>query len=558
MNRETPGAGFPAPPHASVSGHSRSPLALIWIVPAVAVLIAVGLGIHAVLARGPEITVQFPTAEGLEANKTKVKYKDVAVGTVTSIALSDDRRSVKVTVAMDKQAEPLLVKDSRFWVVRPRIGAGGISGLNTLLSGAYIAVDPGTSKEMLRSFTGLDAPPLVVSGMAGRQFQLVADNLGSLDIGAPVYYRRIPVGRVVGFAMRPDGKAVDVGIFVNAPYDRFVTADSRFWHASGVDVSMNADGLKLETQSLVSLVVGGIAFTSLNGDTNGEPSEAAADSQFRLYADQTTALRLPDSLVMKYVLIFDESVRGLTVGAPVDFRGIVAGEVARIDLDSKPAAGDISIAVEINLYPERFARRERVKQRAALTETAIHRTIDAMVARGLRGQLRTGSLLTGQRYVALDYFPKAKAERVAWDEPIPELPTQPGTSLDSLQDQMQGVMVTLQKTLEHTDKLLADTDRNVVPELSATLVEARKTLHQADRLMADTDQHVVPNLSATLDDARKALNKADRLMSSDSPTQLQLRDTLREVGQAASAVRNLSDLLERHPEALLTGRRADQ
>jgi paraquat-inducible protein B len=515
-------------PHALVSNNSRSPLALIWIVPAIAVLIALGLAVHAVLARGPEITVQLPTAEGLEANKTKVKYKDVAVGTVTSIALSDDRRSVNATVAMDKQAAPLLVENSRFWVVRPRIGAGGISGLNTLLSGAYIAIDPGTSKESRRSFTGLDAPPLVVSGMAGRQFLLVADNLGSLDVGAPVYYRRIQVGRVVGYAMRPDGKAVDVRIFVDAPYDRFVTANSRFWHASGVDVSLDSDGLKVETQSLVSLVVGGIAFTSLNGDANAEPAEAPADSSFALYSDQPAALRLPDSVVMKYVLIFNESVRGLAVGSPVDFRGLVAGEVSRIDLDFRPTAGDIAMAVEINLYPERFARRERVKQPAARSQAAIHQIIDAMVAKGLRGQLRTGNLLTGQRYVALDYFPKTKAAQVKWGPPMPELPTQPG-ALDSLQDQLQGVMEALHKTLNHADKLMADTDRNVVPELSATLA-----------------------------DARKALNKADRLLASDAPTQLQLRDTLREVGQAAAAVRNLSDLLERHPESLLTGRRTDQ
>ena len=521
MNHPDPGKL----PSAQAVTRSRFRISWIWIVPAIAVLIALGLAVRAVLERGPEITVQFASAEGLEANKTRLKYKDVPIGTITAISLSDDRRSVRITAAMDKQAEPLLVKDSRFWVVRPRIGAGGISGLSTVLSGAYIAVDPGTAAQAERSFSGLDAPPLVVSGMPGRQFLLAAEDLGSLDVGAPVYFRRIQVGRVVGYAMRPDGKAVDVRIFVDAPYDRFVTSATRFWHASGIDVSMDADGLKMDMQSVASLVMGGIAFAGLDGDEATEAAAAPAESRFALYANRVAALRLPDSVVQKYVLVFNESVRGLSVGSPVDFRGLAAGEVSRIDLDLRPAAGDVAMAVEINLYPERFARRERVKGPAGRSQAEVRRIIDAMVGKGLRAQLRTGNLLTGQRYVALDYFAKAKAAQVKWGQAIPELPTQPG-SLDSLQDQVQSVVDTMQKTLEHTDKLMVDVDQKLVPDLAATLSEARNTM-----------------------------NRAERLLASDSPTQLQLRDTLREVGRAATAVRNLADLLDRHPEALLTGRK---
>ena len=513
---------LPAP---AVSTHARSPLALIWIVPAVAVLIALGLAVNALLSSGPEIAIQFSSAEGLEANKTRIKYKDVEIGKVTAIALSDDRQSVEVTVAMAKQAATLLVEDSRFWVVRPRIGAGGISGLNTVLSGAYIAIDPGNAQESRRSFVGLDTPPQVVGGMPGRQFLLAADDLGSLDVGTPVFHRRIPVGRVVGYAMRPDGKAVDVRIFIDAPYDRLVTASSRFWHASGIDLSMDADGVRLDMQSLASLVVGGIAFTNLGGSEEAEAAPAPGEARYVLYADRAAALRLPDSQVQKYVLVFDESVRGLSVGSPVDFRGLAAGEVSRIDLDMRPAAGDAAMAVEINLYPERFARRERVKGAAGRSQVEVRRIIDAMVGKGLRAQLRTGNLVTGQRYVALDYFPKAKSARVKWGQAIPELPIQPG-SLDSLQDQLQGVIETMQATLEHVDKLMIDVDQKLVPELSATLTEARGTL-----------------------------NRADRLLASESPTQIQLRDTLREVGRAATAVRSLADQLDRHPEALLTGRK---
>jgi paraquat-inducible protein B len=515
-------------PQARAVARGRWPISWIWIVPAIAVLIALGLAARAVIERGPEITLQLASAEGLEANKTKIKYKDVAIGTVTTIALSGDRRAVKVTVAMDKQAEALLVEDSRFWVVRPRIGAGGVSGLTTLMSGAYVAIDPGKSPTRRSDFVGLETPPLVVSDMPGRQFLLAAEDLGSIDVGVPVYFRRVPVGRVVGYAMHPNGRSVDVRIFVDAPFDRFVTPNARFWHASGIDLSLAADGMKVEMQSLVSLAVGGLAFSNVDNDGDAATDAAAAESRFTLFPDRTTALRLPDGTAQKYVLIFNESVRGLTVGSPVDFRGLSAGEVSRIDLDLRPGSANAAIAVEIKLFPERLARLRRTKSAARYSESAARKIIDSLVGNGLRAQLRTANLLTGQSYVALDFFPKAKAAGVKWGRPIPELPTQPG-AIDSLQNQLQGLMETLQKTLERSDRLLASVNDEVVPELTATMRDARKTLQRADSVLA-----------------------------SDSPTQLELRDTLREVGRAAAAVRDLGELLERQPEALLTGRKERQ
>ncbi len=528
MNEDKHELDAQALPQARAVARGRFPVSWIWIVPAIAVLIALGLAVRAVLERGPEITLQLASAEGLEANKTKIKYKDVAIGTVTAIALSDDRRSVKVTAALGKQASPLLVEDSRFWVVRPRIGAGGVSGLTTLMSGAYIAIDPGRSQSKRSDFVGLETPPLVVSDMPGRQFLLAAEDLGSIDIGVPVLFRRVPVGRVVGYAMRPDGKSVDVRIFVDAPFDRFVTANARFWHASGIDLTLAADGMKVEMQSLVSLAVGGIAFANVDNDAAAVMDAAPAESRFVLFPDRTTALRLPDGIAQKYVLIFNESVRGLTVGSPVDFRGLSAGEVSRIDLDLRPGSPTAAIAVEITLFPERLARLRRTKSAAQYSESSARRIIDSLVGNGLRAQLRSANLLSGQSYVALDFFPKAKAAGVKWGPPIPELPTQPGT-IDSLQNQLQVLMATLQKTIEGADRLVASVNDGVVPELTATMHDARKTLQRADSMLA-----------------------------SDSPTQLELRDTLREVGRAAAAVRDLAELLERQPEALLTGRKEHQ
>jgi paraquat-inducible protein B len=544
-------------PLARVVARGRWPVSWIWIVPAIAVLIALGLVVRTVIQRGPELTLQMASAEGLEANKTKIKYKDVEVGTVTAIALSGDRRMVKVTAAMNKQAEALLVDDSRFWVVRPRIGAGGVSGLTTLMSGAYIAIDPGKSPTRRSDFVGLETPPLVVSDMPGRQFLLAAEDLGSIDVGVPIYFRRVPVGRVVGYVMHPDGRSVDVRIFVDAPFDHFVTRNARFWHASGIDLSLAADGMKVEMQSLVSLAVGGIAFSNVDSDADAAADEVPAESKFALYSDRQTALRLPDGVAQNYVLIFNESVRGLAVGSPVDFRGLSAGEVSRIDLDLRPGSANAAIAVEIKLFPERLARLRRTKSDAQYSESDSRKIIDSLVGNGLRAQLRSANLLTGQNYVALDFFPKAKAAGVKWGRAIPELPTQPG-AIDSLQNQLQGLMETLQKTLERTDRLIAGVNDGVVPELMATLREAGKTLQRVDSVLASVNDRVVPELTATLGDARKTLQRADSVLASDSPTQLELRDTLREVGRAAAAVRDLAELLERQPQALLTGRKESQ
>lgn len=541
MNPENPPDHAASPPPAQAVAHRHSPLALVWIVPVIAVLIALGLAVHAFMAHGPEIVLHFPVAEGLEANKTKVRYKDVEIGTVTGIALTEDRHAVAVTVAMVKDAEPLLVDDSRFWVVRPRIGAGGVSGLSTLLSGAYIALDPGSSVAARRSFTGLDTPPLVISGMAGRSFVLSTDDLGSLDIGVPVYYRRIPVGRVVGYAMRTDGKAVDVRIFIDAPYDRFVTADTRFWNASGLDVSLDAEGLKLQTQSLTSLAVGGIAFARADGDAADTVPEAAAETVFTLFADRATANRRPERVVEKYLLIFNESVRGLAVGAPVDFRGLVVGEVTRIELDYRrdtPGSANIAMAVQINLYPERFVSRWRTPSTAPGVGGNARQIADRFVAHGMRAQLRNGNLLTGQLYVALDFFPRAGEAKVNWERPIAEFPVQTG-SINSLQEQLQSLMDNLNKTLQRTDKLLAGVDRSLLPKATATLGDVQKALDDA---------------RATMGSAQKTLSRADAVLASDAPMQLQLSDSLREVSRAAASVRNLADLLERHPEALINGK----
>jgi MlaD protein len=338
-------------PQATVAPKRRARISVVWIIPILAAVVALGIAIQRVLSQGPTITIIFKVAEGLEAGKTVIKYKDVNIGQVTAVELASDYSRVEVTAKIAKSAAALMVEDAKFWVVEPRVTLSGISGLGTLLSGNYIGFEVGKSDKKRRTFTGLDTPPIITGGQPGRQFVLKAENLGSLGIGSPIYYRRLAAGQVVAYELARDGKAVEVKIFVNAPYDQYVHAGTRFWNASGIDVSVGAGGVDVRTQGLVALLAGGLAFETPSFASKAEP--AAADTAFTLYRDETTAMKQPDPIEARYVLYFTESLRGLSVGAPVTMLGLPAGEVTAV---GRPGSGDGQCS---------RARGDRVLSRAA-------------------------------------------------------------------------------------------------------------------------------------------------------------------------------------------------
>jgi paraquat-inducible protein B len=508
---------------------------LIWLVPLCAAIIGGWLAFRAIWEHGPTITIQFLTGEGLEARKTKIKHKAVDVGTVTAVTLSPDHKSVIVTANIDRNAaEGFLVDDTRFWVVKPRIAGGQISGLGTLLAGSYIGADPGTSDKARRDFVGLETPPPITTDLQGRSFVLRAEDVSSLDIGAPLYFRGVVAGRVISIDVPPDGKHVMIGAFVQSPFDKLVTNETRFWNASGIDLSVDASGVKLQTSSLVTLLVGGVAF-----ETPPEMDKVAAanaNAQFRLWDSRSEAMAPHETTVEIYRLLFTQSVRGLTAGSPVDFRGIVVGEVRSINLRHEPGTTTFETAVDINLWPERM----RFSQKMAHTPR-----MQRFVAHGLRAQLRSANLITGQQYVALDFFPKAKPAALVTAHTPPEIPTVPG-SLSELQDSIGNIVQTLEKV--PFDKLAAD--------LRTALTTLDATLKRADTVMQKLSDEVAPDLRATLQQARKTLESAQHVLAADSPTQGDLRETLQEVSKAAETVRSLADYLERHPEALIRGKRS--
>ncbi|HEX9684782.1 MAG TPA: MlaD family protein [Burkholderiales bacterium] len=524
-------------PEAVAAPKSARSIQLVWLIPLIAVLVGGWLAVKAILDRGPVITISFETAEGLEAGKTKIKYKDVEVGLVNSVVLSNDIKQVIVTADLVKGAERYLVDDTRFWVVRPRITGGDVSGLGTLLSGAYIGLDIGKSGKPTRHFTGLKAAPVFSSDVPGREFVLRGSDLGSLDPGTPVYFRRLQVGQIASHALDKDGKGVTLKLFVNAPYDQYVTTDTRFWHASGFDVTLDASGVKIQTQSVVAMLSGGLAFETPAGSAALPP--AAAGAEFRLFAHRAEAMTNPDAIVMKTVMVFRESVRGLAPGAPIDFRGIVVGEVTAIRVELDPVKLQITIPVEVNIYPRRLGSR-LVKQRAVLSDRERREFLNAMMAKGLRAQLRTGNLLTGQLFIALDFFPHAPKVKTALNEDVFELHT------------VSSGLTELQETIASITKKIQDLP---LGEISADL---RQTLQSANRLIERFDTDLAPEARAALADVRKALAATEHALKPESPLQQDARDAMREIARAAQAFRILADYLERHPEALIQGKKEDE
>ena len=518
----------------------RVSLSLIWLVPVLAALVGLSLVVHAWLQAGPEITLTFQTAEGLEAGKTPVKYKNVVIGKVTALDLSDDRQQVRVTVALNKSAQSFATRGTRYWVVRPRIGLGGVSGVDTLLSGAFIGADIGDSSAEQYAFEGLESPPAVLHGAPGKSFVLHTDDLGSLDTGSPVYYRRIQVGRVVSYTLDKDGKGVSLRIFVDGPNDRFVTRSTRFWNASGVDVSLGANGLKLNTQSLATVIAGGVAFEEPRGPHDETPAQENAD--FTLFGDQATAMAPPDGPPRYIRMRFNQSLRGLAVDAPVEFLGVNIGKVVSINLDYEAKDTRFPLTVGAVIYPQRLGHAyDKLAAQAGMKDGRVDlaRMFGPLVEHGLRAQARTGNLLTGQLYIALDFVPKApRASLDATATPI-ELPTAPG-SFDKLQEQLADIVTKVQKI--PFDSIGHNLDR---------------TLADLDRTLRQVNGEVLPELKGTLKGARRTLGSADDALSADSPLQQNLGATLGELQRMARSLRALTDYLGVHPEALIRGRPDD-
>ncbi|MGD8777192.1 MAG: MlaD family protein [Syntrophobacterales bacterium] len=537
MNEENGSSRNPSStPEAIVKTKKSFSFSLVWLVPVVAALIGGWLVYKALSEKGPTITITFQTAEGLEAGKTKIKYKDVEVGQVESITLSKDLTHVIVTAELVKGAGKHLTENTRFWVVRARVAAGEVSGLGTLFAGAYIGIDPGKPGKKARSFKGLELPPIITAGLPGRHFVLRAERLGSLDVGSPVLYRQIKVGQVVAYDLKKDGKHVDIKIFIHGPHDEVVRENTRFWNASGVDVAVDAEGIRVNTESFVTMMFGGIAFdTPVSLETSDEAEE---DHVFKLYESREKIYEKQYVTKRYWLLHFDGSVRGLSVGAPVEFRGIQIGKVIDVKLELDPVKLALRIPVLVEYEPERITWIRMPKG-----DMDRKRGMDILVERGLRAQLKTGSLITGQLLVEFDFHPDAPPRKINWEGKYPEIPTVPTP--------MQEITGGLARIVNKLDKIPLE---QIGKDLQGTMANLNKTSAELQKLVIKLDDNVAPAATATLEQAQTTLIKVDKLLNAESPTGYELKRALGELADAARNLGILADYLERHPESLVYGK----
>jgi paraquat-inducible protein B len=520
-------------PEAIPLSRKRTRISLVWFIPIVAALVGVWVAVTRIESEGPKIRIVFGSAEGLEAGKTKIEYKGVEVGTIDSIELAPDHQHVITTAQMAPKTEDFLLDDTKFWVVRPRVSGANITGLGTLISGAYIGMEIGASKREKRDFVALENPPVVTGGAPGRFFVLETPNLGSLDYGTPVFFRRLQVGEVASYKLDKNGRRFTIKIFVKAPYDQYVSQNTRFWQASGIDMQLSASGLSVQTQSLLSILIGGIAF-----ETPSSPVLAAADenSVFPLYLSRAQAYEPPPRNPQTFELIFNQSVRGLEPGAPVELRGIKVGQVEEIRSQIDARTLKFSAPVIIELDAQRLGVKLLDMPQGSDFSLFRRKVIDSLVAHGVRAQLQTGNLLTGAAYVAFDFFPSAAPATVDWSQDPPELPTTPGQ---------------LQAVEEGLGDMVAKLNKLPLQQIGANL---QKSLAQLDLTLVSA-RTALDSMNTTLSDASTTLTNANGLVGPKSEQIQQIDETLQELRRAARSIRVLTDYLEQHPEALIRGKR---
>lgn len=563
LTPERPASGpvAPEPPLPDVR-RSRG-ISLVWLVPLVAAVIAGWLAWTTYARQGPLIQLYFESAEGLEADATTIKYREVTVGRVERIQIGSDLRRVVVAARLVEGAERFASEGTRFWIVRPRVGTGGVTGLGTLVSGAYIEVDPGPGETPLYEFTGLEEPPQIRSNVPGSEYVLLAESLGFVNRGSPVYYHGVEVGQVLGYDLAPDNQTLRVRVFVRAPHDRLVRTDSRFWNASGVSVSTGAAGVRVSLASIPSLFVGGVQFETPAIMAGTEPAPPGAE--FTMFASAEAAAEANYALRERFLANFDGSSRGLRPGAPVELRGVRVGRVAEVQLITGLTPGALRAQALLEVAPDLVQVRDPVTGELAQRDLKVA----DYVIQGLRAQLKTGNLLTGELYVDLDFHPDAVPAEVDTGGRYPVIPTVPAT-LDAIQASatellqkvaslpLDELVSSLAGTAAGLEKIVgAEGTQAAVAGLAQTLETLRATL-------AGVNEQAGPvgaSLKASADAATATLRQAEgtfaalqRGLGPNSRLERDLGQTLEQLRDAARSVRGLSDYLERNPQALIRGK----
>ncbi len=530
---------------ARVGGGLR--FSTIWLVPVVALVIGLWMTYSHYAGQGPIIEITFHSGEGIQAGTTKVRRKNVEIGQVLDLRLSEDAEKVVLSVRIYDHAKQLLREDSQFWVVRPRIGSGGISGLSTLLSGAYIELSPGSGESLADSFEGLETPPVTPLGTPGLRVTLDSAGTQPLREGDPILFHGNEVGRIEFVYFNNLKRRTYYNAFIAAPYDALVTENTRFWFNSGLSVELSADGIRFEMASLPAVLAGGVAFDVPEGLPLGE--QITERAYFTIFSRESASRESEYENALSFVILFEDSIRGLRPGAPVEYRGVKVGEVVRTDIDYLEIENLLEprskIPVLIDLVPARLGFADDY---SVLDEVANR--IDELIDDGLTAGLAIGNLLTGQKYIELQYRGDGfgESQTFAGYTVIPAIDGQ----LDQLLSNASSVMMTINKL--PLDQLV-DSAHVALDEIAATLAEFRKSASALDSILADPASHeLIGTLNATLTSFQQLAVD----FSEGSATNIELQKSLQSLARALNELEPVLRNLRRRPNSLIFGGSEDR
>jgi paraquat-inducible protein B len=523
---------------------------LVWVVPLLAVAVVAGLAIRAFADRGPLITISFSDAEGIEPGDTKIRHKDVDLGTVESLYLNPDMSRVFVRARMRRSVTTHLTSDTRFWIVRPRVGIGGISGLSTLVSGSYIEMYPGSANTPAqRSFVGLDDPPALAPDMPGRSFVLHTNDLGSLTAGSPLNYRGIPVGEVEGYQLDASGKQINVYAFVRSPFEKYITSQTRFWNSGGIDLAVGVQGLRFRASSWQQLISGGVSFDTPDNALNA--TESPAGTAFRLYESQYDAQRDPHDATLLYRVSFPGGVGEIGPGTSVQLQGADIGQITESHLQYDDESESIVTRAIVQIDPSHIeiVHRRSAREPGSGTDPvgALGARIEKLVAKGLRAHLVSANFLTNSKVVSLDIVPEAPPAHIRQVDGMAELPSTATTDIAT-------ILASVQSILKHVDKATAG------PALGHAITELDRTLTHLDQVTGEIEPQIKPimqSLRDTAEAAQRTLQSANNVLGTSAASGADLPRLIRELTDSARSLRDLADYLGRHPESLLRGRKGE-
>ena len=532
----------------------------VWIIPIIALLLGAWLVKRNHDEKGEIITLHFETADGLTAGKTEVKCRNVKVGIVEGIRLTDDLK-VEVEVRIRPDQLDLVRKDSQFWVEKARVQGASISGLDTLIKGAFIGLDPGTGPNGTREFKGLETPPLTPSSIEGLRLILTAKEPGSVTIGSGIYFQNNLIGQVESHVFRPETKTVEFGVFIKESFSNLITTNSLFWQNSGISLHVGADGFDLDLPSLDSLVAGRISVGVPKGVPAGDP--LSNDSFITLFESLESANQSNFAGGVELLILIDESLRGLSVGSPVEYRGLKIGRVGRISYDLVKGAEIEKIPVLIQLDDRLMA--------AHFPPSILDEGQDGLqkaLQRGLKASLKSGNLLTGQMYVDLDYYPEIPVVDAQIEGDYIVLPTI-HTGLGGLQDKisslldklngmdLDGLITTIQNTSDEATRTLGSINlavsskEGVVADAQTTLQEMTATMKSLNDLLGADDTKEIP---ADLRKTLASINKSLEPLSNDGAIYGDLKRTMEELRHAVRSIDKMAAEISDKPNSLLFGK----